>query len=396
MSIRENSTISASLLLTLALSGCGGGGGGDSSDGEIISSPVLTAGAFTAVSTSSLGDHYQIDATAGGFGGSGDWTYIDLDTMSGLDIRSTEAATDSRWDIAFRRTAIRFNSGPNGPGQVTAALIASPEGFYDADGEPVADTFTQATAESYADIFNHAVPGTATTWLSESEDVVIRQWYTYNPATHTVTANPDRYWLVRGATGDRYARIHVTDIRFGDQVEVDIELWRQPAGTSQLDVSSQTTTLSANPEGGDACLEFATGNRIDCNETWDLRFSYASRSLTLHTNGGISGSGQGGAFEITGSEDTWTSATTSGTGQPLSGLYSPDQAANIFSTAPWYAYNLGGQHKIWSNFRVYGIDTDGPDTPTGRFRMQIISYYNDAGTSAMYQVRIAPITEDTP
>ncbi len=63
--------------------------------------------------------------------------------------------------------------------------------------------------------------------------------------------------------------------------------------------------------------------------------------------------------------------------------FTPDITQELaFDANPWYQYNLNGGHLLWSQYGVYLIKTS-----DATFKMQITSYYDDAGTSGNYSFR---------
>jgi hypothetical protein len=91
---------------------------------------------------------HRIDATAGGFGGSGGFTYARFaaDGLEAVDISDEEALESTAWDIAFRRFVIRLNSGVSGPSCVQGARTAPSTTFDALDAVPANLTFR---AEQY-------------------------------------------------------------------------------------------------------------------------------------------------------------------------------------------------------------------------------------------------------
>jgi hypothetical protein len=64
-----------------------------------------------------------VDAAAGGMSGAANnpFVYLRLDTAERVDITDIDSLDDEGWDLAFRRTALRTNSGDSGPGSVSVA-----------------------------------------------------------------------------------------------------------------------------------------------------------------------------------------------------------------------------------------------------------------------------------
>ncbi|MDX3905948.1 MAG: HmuY family protein [Pigmentiphaga sp.] len=168
---------------------------------------------------------------------------------------------------------------------------------------------------------------------------------------------------------------------------------------------SWTFTLPA--AGGSVCYDFDTGVEVAActGAAWDLKVSSGSRSATLWTNSGTSGTGQGGAFGGP-FDHTWTELQTyqDATVDPASGsplpaaVYTADSAASVFTgtndiQSAAFEYDIAGDHRLYPNFRVFLITTDSTATVSGGsapvtdgpnvFALQVTGYYGGAaGTTS--------------
>jgi len=394
---RHNPVTAQSTLLTVilaALSGCGGQTPPDTN--------APPPGNLQTGDTTSL----QIAATAGGYGATpGDpankYTYVNLDSGQVMDLADADAPRNGAWHIAFKRTSIKLNGGVSGPGAVAGAVADAQDDFYDAlTGEPDTAAFINASAASELPAFEAV---TSSDGLSFTEDRFVPYikgdgsdagWWLYSGAPgYTVSANPDQWWLVRSAGGDSYAKFHVTGIVQSSR-DITLELFVQPAGADAFATTATSWSAAIGAEGGSRCFDIDTTAGVDCVTAatdWDIRVEVAGRAWNIWINGGVSGSGLGGAF---GPFDSATAAdylsgTTSPGGTDISRMYGQDSAGGTFSkdqANTWYAYGLQGNSKLWPNYRVYALDTG-----TGFYKLQILSYYDQAGVSGNYTLRYAPI-----
>ena len=73
----------------------------------------------------------DVDARAGGFGGTQGWVYgaFTDDGLLKVELSDIDSLGSMDWDIAFRRFVIRVNSGYGGPSCVTAARTAADTDF---------------------------------------------------------------------------------------------------------------------------------------------------------------------------------------------------------------------------------------------------------------------------
>lgn len=337
-----------------------------------------------------------IDATAGGFGASPDdaankWTYFNFDTGQVVELSDGQADESTEWHMAFKRVGIRVNGGVSGPGEVRAALIDAQLDFYDEEGEPDVGVFTSATADSELAALEQAVDVSALTFASDSFVTGINgdgldeaaSWWLYDPSNNSVNANPDVWSVVRGASGESFARLHVTDIQQTER-QVTVEMYVQGSGAESFSDSAVTWTAAIGVNGGALCYDFDELVEVDCaaqSDAWDLQVevSGGGRSWNLWTNGGVArGDGdQGASFGplTTQSQAGFSNAAAVPT-------WFEDEAGGVFETDSWYAYNLQENNRIWPNYRVYGIDTS-----TAIYKLQIIGYYDEAGASGNISLR---------
>jgi hypothetical protein len=140
--------LSVSALLALALVGCGNGdtGGGPDAGGQFpdaapgCADPTsvlpndwrpIAAVSGGAVENAAAGSVVTttVDASAGGFGASGNNPYVYLDLSSGqavkVDIDDVASYGSTDWDLAFKRFVIRSNGGDSGPGGVQVARVVA-------------------------------------------------------------------------------------------------------------------------------------------------------------------------------------------------------------------------------------------------------------------------------
>lgn len=162
--------------------------------------------------------------------------------------------------------------------------------------------------------------------------------------------------------------------------------------------SPNTTTFSESAEWtvdgtktGESCFDFDTQSDIDCSlDGWDIKFVNESRSISLWTNGGISGDGKGASFYTM----PWNELLAINNAQELPTVgFKADAGAGVFDENPWYEYNLNEQHRIFPNNRVYLVTTDASSASTQSlvsspvYALQVINYYDDAGRSGYPTVR---------
>ncbi|PID63927.1 MAG: hypothetical protein CSB44_00195 [Gammaproteobacteria bacterium] len=367
-----------------------GGGENTGTEGGSSSATATTVDGITSI---------RIDATAGGFGADDNdpanhWTYYDISNATVLDLSDEAAASSNEWDIAFKRNNVILNGGVSGNGQVKGGIVDAQLDFYNEENEPLKDVFMAATAENELAALTEATDMSAVEFLSDHYVANIvgtgqtgdNSWFLYDPSTHQLSANADAWFAVRGASGDSYAKLHVTDIQTNER-QVTTELFIQGAGASNFDTNTTTWVASPGAEGGKVCYDFETMGEMDCDsaaDSWDLQLDISAdgRSWNLWTNGGVYGSGDsGGSFGPM--DAALATDTVNGASVPN---WFDDTTGGVFADYPWYVYNLNGSHRLWPNFRVYAIET-----PEGTYKLQLVGYYDEGATSGFVSIRHMPV-----
>lgn len=168
----------------------------------------------------------HVDASAGGFGAAHDdpanrYAYLDLDTGELLDLSDEEARSSSTaWDLGFKRFEVISNGGISGPGRVTSAVAVRQDHLYDADGNPSKAAFSQLTQDDADEAFASAIDADALVYGADRGQPVIindggeSSWFQFEikGGAPRFFANPAVWWVVRSATGDTFAKLHVVDL----------------------------------------------------------------------------------------------------------------------------------------------------------------------------------------
>ncbi len=395
--------LSAALLATL-LSGCGSDDNNTDpptpgTDPAPSAAPDLSPAPTPDPSPDPAPDNsmrtIEIDASAGGFRAPADdpkkkYTYFDLDTGAIIELTDAEAESNMDWDVAFKRTKPKINGGASGPGSAKGALADAQDEFYDTDGSPNASTFFSATPEFELASFEAVTTAEGLDFSADRKSPEIvndggeKSWFSYDHVTHSLSANPNAWNLVRGADGSSYAKMHVTEIVQADRA-ITVDMYIQGAGETAFDMNPTTFTATLGADGGAACYDFDTKAEVDCTTAaaeWDIQIEVAGRSWNIWTNGGLRGDGsKGGRFGT-------VSAETIGNYPDAESVpkFFADAPSGVLLDSPtrWYAYSLQGNHKLWPNYRVYVIDTG-----DNQFKVQILGYYDASGTSGFITLRYA-------
>ncbi|MGP9832417.1 HmuY family protein [Marinobacter sp. NSM] len=367
MELFENRPM-AVVLATLALTACGGG-----SDNSIAEDD--------ADNVSDFSEQLLPAAT--------ETVYLNLETGA-----MVEEGGD--WHIAANRLSFRVNSGASGTGSVVGALAIAQDDFYDGNGDPVANMFTNATANSEQEHLLGILEEPAS-WQEDafaSAFGASDTWSQYDFSTGVISEADDVGYLVRSAEGNSYARMRVVDFNFptreGQGIEdFTLEFDVQASGASQFSTTPVTFTPPAGYDGGDVCFDFDSDAVVDCDtsDNWDVQVGFSGRDWYLKSNSGVSGAGKGGASDPM----TWSELAANDSDPGVPQLYNTDSTGGVFTDNTWYAYNLTNQHKIWPNFRTFLIKAEADDPESAVWALQIVGYYDQNGTSGQPTVRWLPV-----
>lgn len=388
-------------LLTLILSGCGG-----SSD-----STPAGAGAPNPDSNppSASFKTLTLDASAGGPGAlptdpNNKYTYLNLSAGEVVELTDAEANDSTVWEIAFKRDSIKLNGGVSGKKGVAGFFTGNNADAYGADGKPIRSWFEAATTESELADFEAVTAAQIPEDSAFQADKLVpaikgdgtsEGWWLYDPDTRTVSENPAKWWIVRSAEGNSYAKFHVTGIVRDNAAglrKITLEWSYQGPGEATFDADTsgdpQTHLIEISLAGGAKYLDF--DSRADSDDPgslsgWDLKVEYdtEAREYRILVNGGVSGSGKAGVQVLSDPD-----SVTNGADRSQVAHYFSDKTGGIFVASSWYAYNLtGSDHKLWPNYRVYLIKS-GEEV----YKLQILAYYHpETRESGWYTIRIEKI-----
>lgn len=288
------------------------------------------------------------------------WVYVSA--TEGV-VTPADPEHDPSWDIAFRRTEVRTNSGTSGVGLAGARIDGSGLAF---------DALTDASTFGFVvdEVVDTGRPGTEPTSLSP----LLTDWYDYDPSTHSVTPS-DLTFVVRTGVGG-YAKLRI---------------WRWDDGTYQLSLVPierrvERLELDVDATSSDAWtyLSLRDGALVTVMDPsaethWDLGIS----RTRFRTNSGTSGGGMGAAVET-------PVDTIAALGDAPTEGWTPDETitparpgAEPYSANPvlegWYDYDPA-THVVSPRPVVFAVRT--ADGHVGALR--ILSY-----ASGTYRVAIA-------
>lgn len=368
----------ASLSAVMLLTACGGSSSSDSSvepSPTEPTAPVVEEGTVVGpFSTGTTSEPVRV--------------YFDLDAGDVLELTDEEAADNSVWDIAFQRTKVYLNT--QGENSVGAFFTDVNSEFFAANGAVVVDSFLNADADSelddYLAISTTDIPEDDSFVGDTQESVIGAKFYDYDITTHVVSANDDRYFIVD--SDDVYSKFRVTDLttqgRTMSSITFGVAVQDTLAGDTEFGAESALTINTADCTEN-LYIDFDLGAALSATDAWDI-------SLACTTIDDITGA----EFDIHIAEDATalvdednTYAAIDSEAAQYYGFTSDVTQQLAFDINPWYQYNLNAGHLLWSQYGVYLVKTN-----TSTFKVQITSYYDEAGTSGNYSFRFDELTSE--
>ena len=377
-----NKTYLALLLaMTFGLTACGS----SSSDDTSVETPdEVTDGSGDSDAGSSDGENEE--GTIYGPFSTGSTSepvavYFDLDTQTQLTLTEEEAATDTTWDIGFKRTNVFLNT--NQETAVSLYFTGNNSDFYDDTGAPVPDLFLNASADSelddYLAVTQSDIPD-ADAFSTDTETQVIGDtFYNYDFTTHVVTPNEETYYIV--SSDSNYTKFHVTDIvTEGRGIgEITFGVMHQSVLDGQTTFAEEVAlTVDAVGCSDTVYIDFDIQQVVTQTDDWDLSIPCADGA---------------GEFTLSIADDATVLRTDAETYDGVDteaaqfyGFSEETVSEYAMSSNNWYFYD-STSHLLYSQFGVYLIQAG--DTT---YKLQITSYYDEEGTSGAYSFRADPVS----
>lgn len=287
----------------------------------------------------------SVDASAG-------WTYVNLE--SGATVSPSPSPRESSgWDVAFFATSISLNGGAAGPGGVSGACLCQNASASDAEVLAMTDAGEKADFDAVATV------STAATFAPDVLVPAVSGWY--GGVGAAALADPAKVFLVRLSNGTSFAKVHVTSIQGASAASAGSVTLEYAVQATSADAFGPTKTITL---GSTSSADLKADALITTGTAWDVRLD--GWNLTL--NGGVTGSG--GAAAAAGTESF--AATTTAVTAPQA--YRTDAFGGVFTSSPWYRYNIAGDNRISPTFNVYLIRRG-----TSVYKLQIVNYYSTTG-----------------
>ena len=328
----------ASLLIVTTLAACAGD--------EINAPADPVEGTITA------------DATAG-------WAFVSLADEDVVTVSDPAAST--AWDFGFNATNVMLNGGAAGPGGVSGFCVCNNAGASDAE-------VLAMTPENQLAAFDAVTADDLPSAGFESETLVpaIDPWFTGSGSAAVADGGT---WLLRLRNGTSFAKLRVVSLTGPTASD---------AGEATVEYAVQATAEDPFGPTETVVLDAASGVTLDLigGTTDGAEWDVALDGFTFTVNGGVSGTGDAAAAR----SDVAFEAVTTASTDPRA--YRTDAFGGVFTSNPWYRYDLTGEHIIHPTFDVYLVKR-GADI----YKIQILYYYGTTGDSRQITFRYAKLTD---
>jgi hypothetical protein len=290
--------------------------------------------------------------------------YCSFSAKDTVSITDEQALTDTSWDIAFRRTVVKTNSGISGIKNVRVANLAMAHSPDSIDFNGVVDTTGVMSRD----------------WISDSYAYAVGDWYTYDQMHHTMDLTNYVYTL-KDAEG-KYVKFTVSGLYGGGMPpNMGNIVIRYVYAASGTDISGVGETDTIIVGADTAYFDFSSGETVTpADPSSSLDWDFAIAAYDIHLNSSMFGIGQAAAYLNTdslGNPRTDFDNIAQAETQPTA--YFQDAAGSAFTE--WYDYNEN-THQLTSKGHVYLVRVG-----ANIYKMQISSYYanvNGTPTSGWY------------
>ncbi|WP_440906477.1 HmuY family protein (plasmid) [Catenovulum sp. SX2] len=363
--MKHNQLLVASAL-TLLATACGSSDSNDSGSdtGGKDNTPVVSS--FGPYSTGTSADSKFV--------------YFDLDTQTELTLTAEEAAANSEWDIAFKRTGVYLNT--HADNTVGMYFTGNNADFFDADGKAIVDSFVNATAETeledYTSVTADAVPADDMFKQDETK-YILDGFYDYDPVNHVASASADKYFIVQ--SDGIFSKFRVSDFvktAARGLSSVTFTLANQGASDDSFEAESTLTVdaVAACASYLGLYVDFDLKQMVSSTDAWDFYMPCTGNNDQVGYEMHI-------ADDATAIQDFGSNYSAIDTAALRYYYFQPDEYhVKAFDDQVWYQYNLQSGHKLWSQYGVYLIKT-----ASATYKLQITGYYNADLESGNYSFR---------
>lgn len=306
----------------------------------------------TNTTTWTNGGYWQslLDATS-----SSHFIYYSFARRDTVTLTDSQASSDTAWNVGFKRSTIIMNGGVSGAGDDEGVDLAA---------------HGHADSTDFLGFDNLAEIGSSE-WASDSYNLVIDEWYSYNQIDHTLVPSLKVY-VMKDAVGN-YVKFQVLSLDHPgmppNMGTISIQFIYSGSSPSFAGLNPDTITFDGS-SGGPVYVDFSAGATTTPTDPrnstdWDLAFV----NYEIHQNATVFGIGACGAYEVWQDQADPTSFDETQVAPTQPQAYFADQFGSVMSE--WYNYD-GNTHTLTSKNHVYVIRDGGH-----HYKLQIIAYYAD-------------------
>jgi len=302
------------------------------------------------------------------------FVYFDLDTASVVELTEEQAAEDTQWDIAFKRTSVILNS--HSDAMVSVYDTGNNSDFWDDEGAAVVDTFVNATPETELDDYLAVgfadIPADEAEFSNDTTEKALDGFYNYDFTTHQVSAAPESYFVVK--SGDVYSKFSVTSLTQEGFAATDMTLSVAYDFSDAQEI--QLNAAADCDDSGYAHVDFASLSAVSADATYDIMVPCVDGGFDFALDLAADATAYQDSANMIADADT--AAIYSSYGYCKENEYT----VAAFDALNWYAYGIQGNHLLWSKYGVYIIKAG-----DNYHKLQITSYYDEEGNSGNYSFR---------
>ncbi len=227
------------------------------------------------------------------------FTYLDLETLTLTKWTDDQAQNEFGWDMAFKGTDMKLNSGTSGPSSVVGALLKRFDFFFDGRGQAsVPALIDKANIQNAKDaFFNVEINPGANYFLPDGIDRVVHEsyWLVTEKDGHR-SVDPSLWWIVQSKEQNAYAKFHFLSLQ---QVESETSLkleyyWQGPIDET-FAKNSKVIELRFSQEDSEQkikslCFDFGESAAGPCAQTvnWQLQLLIKDSDWRIRTvSGGL-------------------------------------------------------------------------------------------------------------
>lgn len=315
------------------------------------------------------------------------FVYYDLDTQAVIELSTEQAASDTAWDIAFKRSGIYLNQ--HSDNTVKAHATGNNSEFFNADGTAIAASFITANADTelddYLAVTTSDIPTDDSKFIGDVTSNIIEGFYDYNTTTHVVTAADSHYFITQ--SDDAFTKFRATDIVTAGRGIGQITFKTAYQGAGDVTFSAEQelvidATLTCSGDVSHVYIDFDTNQEVTMADEWDINLPCVADKTAADFTINIADDAQA-LQDFDNSYDAIDPAAAS-----FYEFQANSHTVKAFDNTPWYQYALNGGHLLWSQFDIYLIKT-----PSKVHKLQITSYYNGDGVSGNISFRADEVTE---